>query len=54
MGEKITVSYVSLSLFVVFIVVSTLLVGLLPVYVNKPTCKTEKSLKLELEDLNEK
>ena len=47
MGEKITVSYVSLSLFVVFIVVSTLLVGLLPVYVNKPTCKTEKSLKLE-------
>ena len=38
MGEKITVSYVSLVAYILFVIVGSLLVGLLPVYVDRPTC----------------
>jgi hypothetical protein len=39
MSEKIKVSYVALGAYAAFVVVSTLLVGLLPPLVNRPTCK---------------
>lgn len=39
MGEKISISYLALGLYITFVVVSTLLVGLLPPLVNPPTCK---------------
>jgi hypothetical protein len=38
MGEKITVSYLSFTLYIVFVIGASLLVGLLPVYVNPPQC----------------
>ncbi len=38
MGEKITVSYVSLVAYILFVIVGSLLVGLLPAFVDRPKC----------------
>jgi len=40
MGEKITISYLSFTLYILFVIVASLLVGLLPVYINPPQCDT--------------
>lgn len=39
MSDKILVSYVNLGVYIAFIVVGSLLVSLLPIYVNQPTCE---------------
>jgi len=44
MGEKITVSYLSFILYIVFVIGASLLVGLLPVYVNPPQCDTNSNI----------
>ena len=41
MSEKISVSYLALGGYVTFVVISSLLVGLLPPLVNRPYCKPE-------------
>lgn len=42
MGEKVAISYLVLGIYVTFVVVATLLVGLLPPLVNLPDCKPDK------------
>lgn len=44
MSDKILVSYVNLSVYILFVIVGSLLVSLLPIYVNPPTCE-ESSVK---------
>jgi hypothetical protein len=42
MGEKINVSYIAIFGYVIFVIGSSLLVGLLPPFVNRPECKPNK------------
>ena len=44
MAEKINVPYVAIVAYGAFVLVATLLVGLLPPLVNRPTCKPEPTL----------
>lgn len=49
MGETIRVSYLVLGAYGAFVVVASLLVGLLPPLVNRPTCKDEIAIDLPKE-----
>jgi len=42
MGEKINVPYIAIFGYVIFVIGSSLLVGLLPPFVNRPECKPSK------------
>ncbi|CAF1085365.1 unnamed protein product, partial [Brachionus calyciflorus] len=43
MGEKKTVSYLVIGAYAAFVLGSSLLVGLLPPFVNRPTCKDDSA-----------